>query len=105
MPLKNYDEHQKAKEKKPEYVKSGVACSEMFCAKCNLKHSGGDKPHPDSKLSGKESKAFLKKWHEEHAKDYVPCLGEMGIVQPEIKHTQLDLKRAICMKCGWRGWV
>ena len=33
------------------------------------------------------------------------CKGEMMIVQPVINHPQLPLKRAICNKCKWRGWV
>jgi len=33
------------------------------------------------------------------------CKGEMMVVQPTMKHLQLPLHRAICGKCGWRGWV
>ena len=36
----------------------------------------------------------------------IKCKGEMMIIQPEEKHPELDgLKRAICNKCAWRGWV
>jgi hypothetical protein len=33
------------------------------------------------------------------------CPGEMMIVQPEQKHPELPLRRALCGRCGWRGWV
>lgn len=33
------------------------------------------------------------------------CEGEMMILLPELKHPTLDLKRAVCGICGWRGWV
>jgi hypothetical protein len=33
------------------------------------------------------------------------CDGEMMINQPDENHPELPLKRAICGKCGWRGWV
>ena len=33
------------------------------------------------------------------------CPGEMMIVQPEINHPELDLKRAVCNICFWKGWV
>lgn len=35
----------------------------------------------------------------------VKCKGEMMIWLPEIKHPELDLKRASCGKCSWKGWV
>ena len=36
----------------------------------------------------------------------VNCKGEMLIKAPEIKHPEIPtLKRAVCGKCGWRGWV
>ena len=33
------------------------------------------------------------------------CKGEMMVQVPETIHPQLKLKRAVCSKCGWRGWV
>ena len=34
------------------------------------------------------------------------CKGEMLIQNPKTEHPQLKgLHRAICNKCGWRGWV
>jgi len=41
------------------------------------------------------------------------CKGEMMIIVPEQNHPELPhpdeklppLKRAVCSKCGWRGWV
>jgi len=34
------------------------------------------------------------------------CKGEMMIQMPQVNHPELDgLRRAVCGKCGWRGWV
>lgn len=34
------------------------------------------------------------------------CEGEMMWMEPRRKHPELrELARAICGKCGWRGWI
>ena len=34
------------------------------------------------------------------------CEGEMMILQPDEHHPELrQLRRALCSKCKWRGWV
>jgi len=38
--------------------------------------------------------------------DEPKCSGEMMIKQPEVNHPEMpQLKRAVCGKCSWRGWV
>ena len=33
------------------------------------------------------------------------CKGEMYWTSPRVKHPELkELARAVCDKCGWRGW-
>ena len=41
----------------------------------------------------------------EVACDEKKCEGEMMINVPEISHPQLNLKRAECGLCAWKGWV
>lgn len=34
------------------------------------------------------------------------CEGEMMWTEPRQKHPQLkELARALCGKCGWKGWI
>jgi len=34
------------------------------------------------------------------------CSGEMMWTEPRRKHPELkELSRAICGKCGWKGWI
>ncbi len=34
------------------------------------------------------------------------CNGEMMWTEPRKKHPELkELARAICVKCGWKGWI
>lgn len=34
------------------------------------------------------------------------CRGEMMYVEPRQRHPELKvLERAVCNKCGWRGWI
>ena len=34
------------------------------------------------------------------------CAGEMCWMEPRKKHPQYkELARALCQKCGWKGWI
>jgi len=34
------------------------------------------------------------------------CEGEMYFLKPKVQHPEYTrLRRAMCNKCGWRGWI
>lgn len=107
--LKRYEDAQREKAPAPAaLIPSGVACTDTLCRSCKRKHRSQERPIIGPVTSKEEREAAVKarrEWEDQHERDLMPCDGEMGYVRPEDKHPELQgLKRAICMRCGWRGW-
>ncbi len=102
MALRNYEKERIKKAKKeraanPSSVSTGVACTDMMCGYCHKHHHIRDLPVG----SRKERQS----WQKKH-RHTIPCDGEMMWTEPRKKHPELrELARAICGKCGWKGWI